>query len=201
MPARHVLSNAGGWDKMRTVMRWWLPSLLTLLVVSLPGCRKPAQDRAESATSRAAVQAIQAYSAAADTASTAHASVLQAFDQANHSASLADYRRNLREQVLPAMDAFVLKLKAVPTATSELQQIHGKLVAAYEQARRDIDDFEKTLEGLDGLARFGAIRDRLQEAVGKYRAALQTYYARYKRQLKVEPAATGPLPPTATGAP
>ena len=133
--------------------------------------------------------------------------MLNAVDKANHAGSLADYRTSLRQDVLPAMDAFIARLKTVPTGTPELGSIHGRLVAAYVTARGEIDAFEKELEGIDGLPKFAAIRDRLQAAVKTYRAELQAYYSRFHRQLQVEPAAVRPpaqvtpaAPQTPTGA-
>lgn len=192
-------------------MRWLSPSWIVVLLRALVlaalfgasslgalGCSKVQADRAESAANKAALQAIQAYSAAADGASAAHATVLAAFEKANHGANLADYRRGLREDVLPAMDAFLVKLKAVPTATGELRGIHGKLVAAYEQARREIDEFERRLEDIGGLPQFATIRDHLQVAVKAYRTELTAYYGRFHRHLQVAPA---PRAVTPTGAP
>lgn len=173
-------------------------ALLAALSLATQGCAKLQAERAESAAHKAAVQAIQAYSAAADAASAAHAAVLAAFEKANHGANLADYRRGLREEVLPAMDVFLIKLKAVPTATGELRGIHGKLIAAYEQARREIAEFERRLDDIGGLTQFASIRDQLQVAVKAYRSELTAYYGRFHRQLQVAPA---PRAVTPTGAP
>lgn len=172
--------------------------LLGVLPLGAQGCAKLKAERADATAHKAALQAIQAYSTAADAASAAHAAVLAAFEKANHAANLAEYRRGLRDDVLPAMDAFLVKLRAVPTGTPDLLGIHGKLVAAYEQARREIADFERRLEDIGNLPQFASIRDQLQAAVKVYRAELTAYYGRFHRQLQVAPA---PRAATPTGAP
>jgi hypothetical protein len=157
-----------------------------LAVTSAPGCKKVQADRQLTAAEKQADAAIEKYSAASAQANAAHQAVLQSFEQANHASDLTVYKQALREKVLPAMDAFVERLKAMPTGTPELKRIHGELLKAYQTARSEIETFEHELEGVDGLARFGDIRSRLQTGVRNYREALAAYYAANKRQLKLD---------------
>ncbi len=170
------------------------------------GCKKVQADRQLTAAEKQANAAIEKYSAASAEANAAHQAVLQSFEQANHAGDITLYKQALREKVLPAMDAFVERLKKMPTETPELKRIHGELLEAYQQARGEIDAFERDLQGVDGLGRFADIRGRLQTGVRGYREALAAYYAANKRQLKVDarapasvtaPAAATPTAPAA----
>lgn len=172
---------------------WLLLAALALLPTS---CKKIQQDRAISAEMQAATAAIAAYSKASDDANQAHRDVLKAFDDANHSSNLPAYKNALRSQVLPAMDAFLAKLRQMPTGTAELKVIHGTLVGAYETARGEIGRFEADLTGSEGLGQFGAIRNKLQAGVKLYREQLDKYYAKFERKLRLEGAA--PLAASAT---
>ncbi len=169
------------------------PGLRTLIMAtvlvaafSAGGCKKVQADRQLSAAEKQANTAIEKYSAASAEANAAHQAVLQSFEQANHASDLTLYKQALREKVLPAMDAFVERLKKMPTETPDLKRIHGELLDAYQTARGEIEAFEKNLEGVDGLARFGDIRSRLQTGVRTYRESLAAYYAANKRQLKLD---------------
>ena len=164
-----------------------LPLLLLVLTFApVGGCKKVQADRQLTAAEKQADAAIEQYSAASAQANAAHQAVLQSFEQANHASDLTLYKQALRAKVLPAMDAFVERLKAMPTGTPELKRIHGELLSAYQTARGEMDTFERELEGVDGLARFGDIRSRLQTGVRTYREALAAYYAANKRQLKLD---------------
>ncbi len=169
------------------------------------GCKKVTEDRKLTAAEKLADVAIEKYSAASAEANAAHQAVLQSFEQANHASDLTLYKQALREKVLPAMDTFVERLKKMPTETPELKRIHSNLLDAYQTARGEIDVFERELQGVDGLARFGDIRSRLQTGVRTYREALAAYYVANKRQLKLdaraaETAAHAPTAATTTSA-
>lgn len=160
--------------------------LLLLLLLAGGGCKKVEKDRALSAAERQANNAIEAYSAASAEANAAHQAVLQSFESANRASDLSLYKAALREKVLPAMDAFVTRLKTMPTGTPELKRIHGQLLDAYMMAREEIAAFEHELNSVDGLQRFGEIRSRLQSGVRTYRESLAAYYSANKRQLKLD---------------
>ena len=167
--------------------------LRTLITVSavlafaaVGGCKKVQADRQLTAAEKQANTAIEKYSAASAEANAAHQAVLQSFEQANHASDLTLYKQALREKVLPAMDSFVERLKKMPTETPELKRIHSELLDAYQMARGEIDAFERELDGVDGLAKFGDIRSRLQTGVRTYRESLAAYYAANKRQLKLD---------------
>ena len=179
---------------------WLLVAALALLPLS---CKKIQQDRALSAEMQAATAAIAAYSKASDDANQAHRDVLKAFDDANHSSNLPAYKQALRSQVLPAMDAFLAKLRQMPTGTAELKVIHGTLVGAYETARSEIGRFEADLTGSDGLGQFAAIRNKLQTGVKLYREQLDKYYTKFERKLRMDGAAplANAATPTAAAAP
>lgn len=178
----------------RTLNFW--PLVLVLSALLLPNCQRMQEDRKAATELRAAAEAIQSYSRASDTANQAHKAVMDAFDKANRSPSLPEYRTALRTLVLPALDAFVAQLKAMPTGTAQLKTIHAQLVDAYVQARREIDDFEAGLHGADNLGQFADIRSHLQQRVKAYREALANYYAKYQLQLRQEPA-SATVPPAA----
>lgn len=191
----------------------WSLSLRVVIIVSavlalaLPsGCKKVQADRQLTAAEKQANGAIEKYSTASAEANAAHQAVLQSFEQANHANDISQYKQALRDKVLPAMDAFIARLKTMPTETPELKRIHGELLDAYQTARGEIDAFEQELAGVDGLARFGDIRSRLQTGVRTYREALAAYYAANKRQLKLDAgsaqaaAPTAPTPTTAAPA-
>jgi hypothetical protein len=181
----------------RSDLRKWLPRLAALAVLSTVGplgCTKLRQEREASTQAHTAAEAIQRYSQASDAANLAHKAVMDAFDKANRSANLPDYKAALRTLVLPAMDAFLVKLRAMPTGTPELVKIHGLLVDAYTQARREIDDYEKGLQSADGLRQFTDIRTHLQQRVKAYREALAKYYGQYQRQLRLDAPDASALP-------
>ena len=179
--------------------RLWTRVARALLVcvcvcAAAQGCKKVAADAQLSAAEKAANQAIEAYSAASAEANSAHQAVLQSFEVANHAQDLTQYKTLLRDNVLPAMDAFIARLEKMPTGTPELKTVHAQLVDAYKTARTELAAFEAELTGTDGLARFGEIRSRLQSGVRTYREALAAYYTKNKRQLKLDG-------PNAAGAP
>lgn len=163
-------------------------ALLMMAVAGLTGCERLRAERQAAAATAAAVAAIQRYSTASDAANQAHRDVMAAFDKANRSPNLPEYKIALRGQVLPAMATFIARLRKMPAETPELKAIHGQLVDAYEQAGREIDDFEKSLEAAEGLGRFADIRDHLQQRVKAYRESLARYYGRYRRELRLETA-------------
>ncbi|MSP90959.1 MAG: hypothetical protein EXR79_04015 [Myxococcales bacterium] len=178
-------------------------ALVVVLALASPSCKRIAEDRARSAAARQAVSAIESYSAASLAANEAHRAVVVEFAAANRSTNLADYRRSLRERVLPAMDGFVQRLRAMPAATPDLATVHARLVTAYDKARRDIATFEAELMSPADLPRFDRIRTDLQEAVKAYQQGLRTYYASHDRQLASDRAAGAdatpvPVPATAT---
>lgn len=160
--------------------------LLMLAVSGATGCERLRAERKNAEATRAAVAAIQRYSTASDAANQAHRGVMAAFDKANRSPNLPEYKNALRTQVLPAMDAFIARLRTMPADTAELKAIHAQLVDAYEQARREIDDYEKSLDSAEGLGRFADIRDHLQQRVKAYREALARFYSRYRRELRLD---------------
>jgi hypothetical protein len=155
------------------------------LMASL-SCSKAREDRTRLAELQAGAQAIENYSAATDRANAAHREVMGAFALANASTNLTDYKAALRTKVLPAMDAFIEKLAAMPAATAELKRIHGGLTEAYRRSRDAIAEFERTLQDPTGLAKFDAIRDQLQRDVRQYGEQLAKYYAAHSRQLRLE---------------
>lgn len=170
----------------RTALRIALCAALALGVA--PGCAKAREDRSRLAELQAGAQAIESYSAATDRANAAHREVMAAFAQANASTNLTDYKAALRTRVLPAMDAFIAKLAAMPTGTKELARIHGGLTEAYRRSRDAIGEFERTLQDPAGLTKFDAIRDQLQRDVRLYSDQLGKYYAAHSRQLRLESA-------------
>ena len=178
-----------------------LITVSALVALSLAGgCKKIQTDRELTAAEKQANAAIEGYSAASAAANAAHQAVLQSFEQANHASDLTLYKQALREKVLPAMGAFVERLQKMPTGTPELKRIHGELLESYQQARGEIEAFERDLQGVDGLARFGDIRSRLQTGVRNYREALAAYYAANKRQLKLDARAETAAPAAVTEA-
>lgn len=183
----------------------WLLLWASFCLAALPACDRVQQERKETAALKQELAAIQAYSAASEQANAAHRNVIAAFETANRSANLPDYRRVLREQVMPRMDAFLARLAAMPTGTETLRRIHVQLTADYRKARDDIAAYEKTLDNADGLGRFVPIRDALQAGVRTYRKDLDTYYRAHDRQLRLDAAApqgaTSSVAATATAAP
>jgi hypothetical protein len=149
-------------------------------------CEKVSRDRARVAALEQAQGAIERYSAASRAANGVHGEVLAAFQKANKSASLPDYRAAIQRDVLPAMDRFIERLRAMPTGTTELERVHGSLVTAYSEARADLAAYADALEGARDLARFAPIRERLQQRVGAYRSDLAAYYRDHNRQLRLE---------------
>lgn len=172
--------------QLQPLARRWPGLAWLLLLAMLPACQKLRQERQESVQARTAGDAIQKYSQASDAANLAHKAVMDAFDKANRSSNLPDYKSALRTLVLPAMDTFLTQLRAMPTGTPELKRIHALLVDAYAQARREIDDYEAGLQSAEGLGRFTDIRTQLQQRVKAYREALAKYYAQYQRQLRLD---------------
>ncbi|MBM4342289.1 MAG: hypothetical protein FJ100_02805 [Deltaproteobacteria bacterium] len=171
----------------------------------LAGCEKARQERAARQAQAAVASAIEQYSTASAGANAAHREVLDAFAAANASTNLPDYKAALRTRVLPAMDVFVHKLEAIPTATAELKAVHGRLTEAYRRARDEIAEFERGLGDAQGLRRFDEIRTALQRAVADYRIQLADYYTRHDRQLRLDAARmaesatpTGRSPPAAS---
>lgn len=178
------------------------PSLAAPIVAALAlllGCDRVDEDRDKVAARQKAQVAISAYSEASKAANGLHGEVIAAFQRANASASLADYREAMRREVQPAMDRFIERLQAMPVGTPELVRIHGGLITAYRDARNELSAYGDELQTAQDLARFAPIRERLQQRVAAYRSDLEAYYGSQERQLKVEPAAVGgPEAATAT---
>jgi len=178
----------------------WL-GLLGLTLTLLGGCKHVQAERALSAETRKAIAAIQQYSAASARTNEAHGAVLTAFAEANRSSNLSDYKNGLRNGVLPAMDTFIARLQAMPTDTTELAKIHGKLLLAYTDARGEVDSFEAGLQDASGLARFDDTRKRLQSRIAAYDTELASYYAKFDRKLRLESASAQAAAVTGTTAP
>jgi hypothetical protein len=136
------------------------------------------------------VAAIDHYSAQAQAATQAHGTVLAAFSRAAKASNLPDYKAAVRTQVLPAMDEFLRTLAAVRANTPELQAIHARLLAAYAQARQEVDAFEAGLTEAAGLRAFEAVRTRLHNAVDAYRRELSAYCAANQHALAPIPLVT-----------
>lgn len=189
-----------------------LVGAVALAALATTGCEKARQDRGQLELLQQGAAAIEQYSAATDRANASHREVLAAFAAANASSNLTDYKAALRTKVLPAMDAFIEKLAAMPTRTPELKKIHGGLTEAYRRCRDAVTEFESELKDPSGLPRFDAIRGELQQAVRQYSDELGKYYAAHRRQLRLEAgkeaalsadatasAAKGPRPSAALG--
>lgn len=162
-----------------------------LLALALSGCEKPVEDRQRAAALQQTQAAIGAYSQASQAANSLHSEVIGAFVKANQSPSLPDYRDAMKRDVLPAMDRFIERLQAMPAGTPDLEQIHGGLLSAYKDARSELAAYADSLETAKDLARFGPIRERLQQRVAAYRSDLDAYYRRHNRQLRLEAGAAG----------
>lgn len=162
--------------------------LLFVLVAGTAGCEKVEADRARTAEAQRAQSAIQGYSLASQEANGLHGEVIEAFQRANRSASLPDYRDAITREVLPSMDRFIDRLRAMPTGTPELETIHAALVAAYSEARSDLAAYVESLQTAADLKRFEPIRERLQKRIAAYRSDLDAYYRAYNRTLKLETA-------------
>ncbi len=162
--------------------------LAVAAAMTLTACEKVEADRARTAEAQRAQSAIQRYSQASQEANGLHGEVIEAFQRANRSASLPDYRDAITREVLPSMDRFIDRLRAMPTGTPELETIHGALVAAYSEARSDLASYVEGLQTAADLKRFEPIRERLQKRIAAYRSDLDAYYRAYNRTLKLETA-------------
>lgn len=183
MPLRQPSMHPDSHWQTRTAL---LAAAMATALFGLQACSKAREDRTRLAELQAGAQAIESYSAATDRANAAHREVMAAFALANASTNLTDYKAALRTKVLPAMDAFIEKLAAMPAATAELKRIHGGLTEGYRRSRDAIAEFERSLQDPAGLAKFDAIRDQLQRDVREYGEQLAKYYAAHSRQLRLE---------------
>lgn len=157
---------------------------ILILATLVGGCGEAKADRERAEAARKAEAAIAAYSAASQEANALHGEVIRQFGKANAATNLPDYREAMRRDVLPAMDRFVARLKGMPVNTPELKRIHGGLITAYADARRDIATFVDQLQSARDLSRFGVIRKRLQQRVGAYQSDLAAYYKNWNRKLR-----------------
>jgi len=176
-------SRSGTWLRRAAVV-----CLAVAAATTLTACEKVEADRARTAEAQRAQSAIQRYSQASQEANGLHGEVIEAFQRANRSASLPDYRDAITREVLPSMDRFIDRLRAMPTGTPELETIHGALVAAYSEARTDLASYVEGLQTAADLKRFEPIRERLQKRIAAYRSDLDAYYRAYNRTLKLEAA-------------
>ena len=158
--------------------------VMVLAPLSLSGCGDAKADRERTEAAKKAQVAIAAYSAASQEANNLHGEVIRQFAKANSATNLPDYREAMRRDVLPAMDRFVARLKGMPVDTPQLKRIHGGLINAYTDARKDIAAFVDQLQTARDLERFAAIRKRLQQRVGAYQSDLAAYYKNWNRQLR-----------------
>ena len=72
----------------------------------------------------------------------------------------------------------------MPAGTPQLKRIHGGLINAYTDARKDIALFVDKLQTARDLERFAVIRKRLQRRVAAYQSDLAAYYKNWNRQLR-----------------
>ncbi|HAN30809.1 MAG TPA: hypothetical protein DCQ06_04360 [Myxococcales bacterium] len=171
-----------GW----TPVIWARPIALALaLCLTTWGCGQAKKDRAKTAAQRKIQSAIAEYSAASEKANSLHGKVISQFQRANQSKDLDEYRGSLRRDVLPAIDQFLSMLQMMPTKTPELQKIHTGLVAAYQEARKQITEFTDRLQTAKDLGRFNEIRNLLQQRVTAYQSQLSQYYTQYNRRLQL----------------
>ncbi len=174
--------------------------VVALAPLSLSGCGDAKADRERTEAAKQAQVAIAAYSAASQEANNLHGEVIRQFAKANSSTNLPDYREAMRRDVLPAMDRFVARLKGMPADTPQLKRIHGGLISAYTDARKDIAAFVDQLQTARDLERFAAIRKRLQQRVGAYQSDLAAYYKNWNRQLRGGASPASPNGPPAAPA-
>lgn len=176
----------------RRAARGWLPWLGLALVLAHSGaCTRVEQERVETAEQQRARAAIASYSVAAQDVNGLHAEVISGFQRANRAASLVEYRDAIKREVLPSMDRFVDRLRAMPTGTPELSSIHAALLAAYVDAREELAVFADSLQTAADLQRFGPIRERLQRRIAAYRGDLDAYYRLHRHVLKLDGPAVG----------
>jgi hypothetical protein len=166
-----------------------LATAVAVVALGAVACDKVDEDRAQSEAVAKAHAAIAAYSEAAQAANGLHGEVIDAFQRANRSSSLPDYRDAIRKEVLPAMDRFIERLRAMPTGTPDLDRIHGGLVKAYSEARDQLASYADNLNAAANLSEFQPIREQLRQRVAAYRGDLEAYYRGQNRQLRNEPAA------------
>ena len=177
--------------------------LCATIVVMVGGCDRVSAifgDRAKAQAQKSADTAIDAYSKASEQANSAHRNVIEAFAKANSSRNLADYKKAMREQVIPRMTVFVERLELMTTGTPQLQRIHKILLAAYKKASVDMTAFVDTLQSPNDLGKFKKIRQDLQDNVEHYRVELHKYYTNHNRKLREGPMAdeTSSPPQSAT---
>jgi len=177
------------------MLRVFIVVLLVLPSLSGSACGKLRGEAAEGRARREQVAAIKTYSDATAKANAAQARFLEAFERANRSSSLEAYREALGRDVLPALDAFLSELEAMPVEQGRLAEIHAMLVDAYKEARAGIAALADTLVDRAALSGFDVIRTRLQSGVSAYREALREHYRAHGVELRLEAA-----PPTSASA-
>lgn len=200
----HVALRATGCRRVRSPVASVLVSMVVIgVLAAMGGCGEAKADRERAEAARKAQVAIASYSAASQEANNLHGEVIRQFAKANGATNLPDYREAMRRDVLPAMDRFVTRLKGMPTGTPQLKRIHGGLINAYTDARKDINAFVDKLQTARDLERFAAIRKRLQRRVAAYQSDLAAYYKNWNRQLRdgAKPAAAEPAPTPGSATP
>ncbi len=139
---------------------------------------------------------IAAYSAAVPAVAAAAAAFAEAWQRAARHADPVVLRQDLKAHAIPAGQALVAALRAMPTGDAALAKVHRPLVAAHEALLTALDGFVATpaAEPLEtAWAPVAAAERALREAEVNYRRAIELHYTRFRAVL-VAPA---PQPATA----
>jgi hypothetical protein len=141
---------------------------------------------------------IAAYSAAVPAVDAAAEAFAEAWQRAARHADPVVLRQDLKAHALPAGQALVAALRAMPTGDDALAAVHTPLVTAHEALVTALEAFVAT-PAADPLettwAPVAAAEKALREAEVNYRRAVELHFTRFRAVLVAPETSSPPAPP------
>lgn len=131
-------------------------------------------------------KAIVAYSKSVPAADLQQTQFSRAWSEANEIKTMKEFRETMELKVIPSLNDHVTSLKAMPTGSEELKEIHGKVVASWSEVVIAFNVFVDGLTEDNVESKYKALleaMDKVGEAEKAYHASLREYYARSRVKL------------------
>jgi len=164
--------------------------LVAAVLAPMAACEDVTKTAEEERRIAAEQAVIQRYSERVPDVDAKLKTFLAAWERANDKKDIKSLKDDLSANVLPAFQAHVGALEAMPTGSAALAAIHAPLVASYRAAQEAFDVFlrEVTEDNLEAAyARLLSAMDSVKAAEDTYFDALAAHYAASRMTFKQAP--------------
>ncbi len=156
---------------------------VALAVFALAGCDEAEKANAQERAVEQEQKAIADYSSQVPTVDALQERFTEAWRQANERRDVKELKDAIEGAVLPALQAYVKAMNAMPTGSDALERIHRTLVDAHEARLTSFKDFVANLTEKNLIEQYEALLegyDELRAAELSYRKELRSYYDRHR---------------------